>query len=556
MAASSVEFDVPAPMRDGTLLRANVYRPAGEGPWPVLLNRSPYGKDLPGANGVLDAVQATRRGYMVAIQDTRGRFASEGQWEPFRGEAEDGYDTVEWAARLPGANGRVGMYGASYHGSTQWQAAIQQAPALRAIAPFITWSEPLDGTLARGGALELGISAPWALLQGLNQLMRRHAGQPAALGPAIAELVSDFDRLATETYWNLPAGDFAPVRRHGIGEISGVAALADPAAADHMRVAGHHHRVNVPAYNVGGWYDIFLRGTLDNFTALRRLGVPTKVLIGPWAHVVYANPIGELNFGFGAQIAFIDLRADFMSMQLRWFDHWLRDLDTGIMAEPPVRLFVMGINRWRDEPDWPLARAVRTDFHLRAGGGLTEVPPASDEEPDRFTYDPADPVLTRGGALLMTPEFRPGPMDQGAVEARGDVLVYTTEPLARDLEVTGPVTARLCAATSAPSTDWVVRLCDVWPDGRSFNLTDGILRVRGEPGVAAEHEIDLWATSNVFRAGHRIRLQVTSSCFPRWDRNLNTGEPPELGTRMQAARQTVFHDSARASRLLLPVVPD
>jgi uncharacterized protein len=555
MTALTVELDVPAVMRDGTVLRANVYRPAGDGPWPVLLTRLPYGKDLPLGAATLDPVQATRRGYMVVVQDTRGRFASDGaDWEPFRGEPEDGYDTVAWAAGLPGAGGQVGMYGASYFGNTQWTAAIQQPPALQAMVPFITWSEPLDGLSARGGALEIGTAFNWVLLQGLNQLIRRHAGDRAAMARAIAALVADHDRLASDNYWRLPLRGFEPIARHGIASFDPTRVLADPAAADHFRVAGRHDRVHVPTFNIGGWYDIFLQGTIDNHLAMRERGVPTKLLLGPWTHSAQLNPIGERNFGFGAQLAFIDLQFDFLSLQVRWFDHWLKGIDTGVLEEPPVKIFVMGADRWREEPAWPLARAVDTPWHLRSGGGLSQEPPAADEPPDRYAYDPSDPVITHGGALLMTPEFRPGPLDQRSVELRADVLVFTSEALDHDLEVTGPVKVRLWAATSAPSTDWVARLCDVFPDGRSLNLTDGILRVRDQAGAAAEREVDLWATSNVFRAGHRIRLQVTSSCFPRWDRNLNTAEPVGEGTRTEVAQQTVFHDATRASRVLLPVV--
>jgi putative CocE/NonD family hydrolase len=555
MTALTVELDVPAVMRDGTVLRANVYRPAGDGPWPVLLTRLPYGKDLPLGASVLDPVQATRRGYMVVVQDTRGRFTSDGEdWEPFRSEPEDGCDTVAWAAGLPGAAGQVGMYGASYFGNTQWTAAIQRPPALKAMVPFITWSEPLDGLWARGGALEIGTAFNWVLLQGLNQLMRRHAGDRGAMVRAIGALVADVDHLASDNYWRLPLRGFEPVARHRIADLDLARVLADPAAADHFRVAGRHDRVDVPTFNVGGWYDIFLQGTIDNYLAMRERGVPTKLLLGPWAHSASLNPIGERNFGFGAQLAFIDLQFDFLSLQLRWFDHWLKGVDTGVLAEPPVKIFVMGVDRWREEPAWPLARAVETAWHLRSGGGLSQEPPAADEAPETYAYDPSDPVITRGGALLMTPEFRPGPLDQRSMESRPDVLVFTGDALERDLEVTGPVKVRLWAATSAPSTDWVARLCDVFPDGRSLNLTDGILRVRDQGGAPGEREVDLWATSNVFRAGHRIRLQVTSSCFPRWDRNLNTGEPVGEGTRMEVAHQTVFHDATRASRVLLPVV--
>jgi putative CocE/NonD family hydrolase len=555
LTTATVELDVSVPMRDGTRLRANVFRPAGDGRHPTLLTRLPYGKDLPLGTAVLDPVQATRRGYAVVIQDTRGRFMSEGTFEPFRGEDADGYDSVEWAAAQPWSDGRVGMYGASYYGQTQWAAASLKPPSLKAIAPHITWSEPADGIFSRGGALELGISASWTLQMALDVVVRKHAADKAAMGRAIWAVVDDYDRLAAQNYWQLPIRDFAPLVRHEVagGFNLSLDAVADPTLAEHLRVK--HDRVEVPSLNGGGWYDIFLKGTIDNFNQMRRRGVPTKLLIGPWSHSAFMNPVGELNFGFGSQAAFIDLRYDFQSLQLRWFDHWLRGMDTGLLDEPPVKIFVMGANRWRDESEFPLARAVEEDIFLRAEGRLDRRPPAAGEPPDNFDYDPAHPVPTRGGALLMTPEFRSGPYDQRTIEERPDVLVYTGDEFSRDVEVTGPVTVTLWACSSAASTDFVARLCDVYPDGRSINLTDGILRVRGEPGKPAEYHIDLWATSNLFRAGHRLRLQVTSSCFPRWDRNLNTGEPLGIGTEMAIARQTILHDPEHASRIRISIVP-
>jgi uncharacterized protein len=310
----------------------------------------------------------------------------------------------------------------------------------------------------------------------------------------------------------------------------------------------------VPSLNVGGWYDIFLADTIANFQAMRQNGQPTKLLIGPWTHVTRGNPVGELNFGFGSTQNFINLQMDFGRVQLRWFDHWLKGIDTGMLNEPPISLFVMGANVWRAEPEWPLARAVNTPFYLHGKGGLSADQPRS-EEPDCYVYDPANPVPTRGGATLMTPEFPAGPMDQRDIEARDDVLSYTTEPLGSDTETTGPVTVRLWACTSAPHTDFVARLVDVHPDGRAFNLTDGIVRASFEPNQPTELTIDLWATSNVFKAGHRIRVDVTSSSFPRWDRNPNTGHPFGSDDELRPARQTILHDADHPSHIVLPVVP-
>jgi len=567
--AITVDIDVPARMRDGTLLRANIYRPAGEGRWPVLLTRLPYGKDLPLGGSVLDPVQAARRGYVVIVQDTRGRLASDGDWYPFRSEADDGVDTIAWAADLPFSDGQVGMYGASYFGYTQWSAAVEQPPALKAMVPFITWADPLNGLVYRGGAFELGLGASWNLMMGLGQLFRRYGRDPRALGPALMAWAHESDALGTTGYASLPLAEFAPLRRQEVApaffDWMGAPLDCTQEPYSYLTILGKHDQVQAPTLNVGGWYDIFLAGTITNFQAMRAQGKPAKLLIGPWTHGGTSNPIGERNFGFGAQAGLIDLRMDFGSLQLRWFDHWLKGADTGMMAEAPIKLFVMGANVWRDEQEWPLARAVDTPWYLHTDGGLSPERPAS-ETPDRYDYDPADPAPTRGGALLMTPEYPGGPYDQRAVEARPDVLVYQSAPLERDTEVTGPITVRLWAVSSAPDTDFVARLTDVFPDGRSVNLTDGIVRARYrrlaqgeapspiEPGRPYEYAIDLWATSNVFQRGHQIGLQVTSSCFPRWDRNPNTGHPIGADAALQVAQQEILHDREHPSHVVLPLV--
>ncbi|QYX82623.1 CocE/NonD family hydrolase [Streptomyces akebiae] len=556
MADIRIEFDVPAEMRDGTVLRADVYRPAGTGPWPVLLTRLPYGKQMPLLAGILDPLAAARRGFMVVIQDTRGRFASEGEWDPWTHEESDGYDTVRWAAALPGANGSVGMIGASYFGNTQWMAALSKPPELKAIAPMVTWSDPDDGLWTRGGAIELGITAPWTLMMGPDALMRRHGADPATLGGSLVSLVQDLDGLAGGGYGELPAGRFPAFVRHDLPELGYERSRREPEWARSCTVAGRHDEVDLPTFQVGGWYDIFVQGTLDNFTAMRRAGRSATLVVGPWSHANQQHVIGDVNFGFGANSALMGMRGRLTDMQFDWFQHTIGDDEALEPDTGKVLLFVMGINQWREETEWPLSRAVERDFHLRADGSLTPEPPSTAEQPEEFTYDPMNPVPTTGGALLMTDDFRPGPLDQTAVEEREDVLVFTTEPLTEDTEVTGRVRAVLFAATDGPSTDWVARLCDVDEHGVSRNVTDGIVRVRAAtPGEPAEHVVDLWSTSIVFRAGHRIRVQVTSSNFPRWDRNLNTGEPEDSATTARVARQHIYHDPERPSRIVLPVIP-
>jgi putative CocE/NonD family hydrolase len=567
-----VEFDVPATMRDGVVLRANVFRPAGGGPHPVALTRTPYGKDFASSMPFGDALRLARAGYIVVIQDVRGRFRSDGEWATFRSEAADGYDTVEWAARLPGSTGAVGMYGLSYLGFTQWMAAKEAPPSLKAIVPALTWADTRDGVLWRGGALELGLQAYWYLnALAFDMTLKRVAGlPPAEQFAALITVVREIDRLRGAGYLSLPLSEFEPFERLGLlPELTEVLANADNPAEDApFSIASAYDQVRVPALNVGGWYDIFTGGVLRSFQTLRAEGATpavrqSKLVIGPWSHVNYSNAVGEVDFGFAAQLALMNLQTDMTGLTQRWFDYWLKGIDNGVAAEPPVKLFVMGDNVWRDEGEWPLARAVATPFYLRAGGGLAPERPG-DEPPDSYVYDPADPTPTAGGNLLMHALYTPGAKDQRPAEARPDVLSYATAPLERDTEVTGPLVVKLWAASDAPDTDFVARLVDVHPDGFAQNLADGIIRARYrdgaaprpiEPGVAYEYTIDLWATANVFKAGHRIQVDIASASFPRWDRNLNTGAPIGQGAELRPARQTILHDAAHPSHIVLPIVP-
>jgi uncharacterized protein len=568
----TVDFDVPAPMRDGVVLRANVFRPAGAGRYPVALTRTPYGKDYASATPFLDAPRLARAGYIVVIQDVRGRFRSDGEWVVFKHEANDGYDTVEWAARLPGAAGNVGMFGASYHAFTQWMAAKAAPPSLRAIVPAITWADARDGLIWRGGALELGVQAYWYLnVLALDTTVKRAQGrQPAEQFQAIQALVHEIDRLRGEGYRSLPLKDFAPFKRLGLlSDLTEVIANAEnPEYFAPLSIASSYDQVQVPSLNIGGWYDLYPAAALGNFRAMRTNGSTpaarqSKLLIGPWSHVNYSNTVGDVDFGFAAQMALMNMQTDLTGLTQRWFDYWLKGIDNGIAHEPPVKIFVMGDNTWRDEQEWPLARAQATLFYLHSGGVLSADRPG-DEPPDQYTYDPADPTPTHGGNILMHILYGPGPKDQRVVEARPDVLSYTSAPLVQDVEVIGPLVARLWAASDAPDTDFVARLVDVYPDGFAQNLADGIIRARYrnranaepiEPGQAYEYTIDLWATANVFKAGHAIRVDIASANFPRWDRNPNTGAPFAQETELRPGHQTILHDAEHPSHVVLPIVP-
>ncbi|MBK9710415.1 MAG: CocE/NonD family hydrolase [Kouleothrix sp.] len=566
-----VEFDVPATMRDGVVLRANIFRPAEGGPHPVALARIPYGKDFASVTPSADAVRLARAGYIVVIQDVRGRFRSEGAWEPMRHEAEDGYDSVEWAAGLPGSSGAVGMFGLSYFGFTQWMAARAAPPHLKAIVPALTWTDPLDGAVGRGGALELGLQAYFLLnATGLDSVLRSVQGAPPdEQMRAIGLLVYEIDRLRTAGYASLPLAGFEPLARLGLaGDLNEtIENAANPGYYAPFSIAGAHDRVEVPALNIGGWYDVFAQGALANYSALRDAGSTSaarqsRLLVGPWSHVNYSNVSGDLDFGFVAQMALINLQTDLTGLTQRWFDYWLKGIENGVTQEPPVKIFVMGDNVWRDEQEWPLSRARSTPFYLRAGGSLSPERPGA-EPPDHYTYDPSDPTPTLGGNILMHNLFGPGPKDQRPIEARADVLGYTSDPLAQDVEVTGPLAVELWAASDAPDTDFVARLVDVHPDGAAINLADGIVRARYRNGPAAEPlepgqpyrlTIDLWSTSNVFKAGHRIRVDVASASFPRWDRNPNTGAALGSDAELRLARQTILHDEDHPSHIVLPII--
>lgn len=568
-----VERDVPVPMRDGTALSADLYRPDTGGPCPVLLQRTPYDKSVASTT---EAIRFASAGYAVVIQDTRGRFMSEGEFSPFASEMWDGYDSIEWCAVQPWSAGRVGMFGASYTGATQWLAAHAHPPHLAAIAPALTASNATDGWLYQGGAFSLGFALSWTLGLATETLRRTQATFPdaaartAGLIDAIDHLPDVLRRLPLDAQPELV--DLAPYYLDWLGEP--VDANSPPRDA----IGDVAISVDVPTFQIAGWYDMFLSGALRDFASPLIEPAPSvarperSLLIGPWSHGLpwMANPVGEVGFGAMSEAVALDLTG----LQLRWFDRWLKGRHDPGPRRGPVRMFVMGENVWRDESTWPLSRARPTAYYLHSGGranslrgdGFLSMAPPGNGPPDRFIYDPADPIPTRGGCLCCSQEFLPGgAFDQRDVEHRADVLVYTSAVLGRDLEVTGPVHLTLWATTSAPSTDWTAKLVDVAPDGFARNVTDGILRTGYRPagrshpetpdGRPREYRIDAGATSNVFKAGHRIRLEISSSNFPRFDRNPNTGLAPATDARLARAVQHVFHDRDHPSRVTLPVIP-
>ncbi len=530
------EKNVPATMRDGVTLYADVYRPDAEGRFPVLLMRLPYGKEMITDFGDQDYFAA--RGYVVLIQDGRGRFTSEGEFYPLIDEAQDGYDTVEWAATLPYANGHVGTLGQSYLGATQYLLAPTRPPHLRCAFPVSAASDFHQSWVYHtGGAFSLGWQVPYVIFLARNTIDRKGLKETLwpKIRPDLLRSINFANPLTPEAYRRLPLmywgdllKDVAPyLRDYLIHPNDGPYWWA-------INVERQHRNINIPMYHVSSWYDIFMRDALVHFCGLRaRAMTPEarggqKLLLGPWAHLFpYTSPTssgtGDIDFGPNALI-------ELHEIQLRCYT-----------------------------PYYFHSRGRANS--LRGDGTLSPEPPG--EEPaDHYRYDPADPAPTCGGNTLIIPM---GVQDQREVEGRQDVLVYTGEAVERPLEVTGPLKVVLYASSSAPDTDFTAKLVDVRPDGYAQNIADGILRARYRESLSAprllsssevyECTIDLWATSHVFLPGHRLRVEIASSNFPRFDRNLNTGEDPATSTRGQVAEQTVLHTQRFRSHILLPVIP-
>jgi putative CocE/NonD family hydrolase len=560
-----VEKGVVTPMRDGTELVADVYLPEGRGPFPALLQRVPYNREAGRiVDFSVDAQRTVKAGYAVVVQDVRGRFASAGRFMPFLDDGPDGVDSIEWVAAQAWCDGRVGMAGGSYGGATQWAAAREQPPSLAAIAPFVATNDCYDGWIYRDGVFELGFNLHWALRNIAPGAAARRGSERVERAVAANDRIHDlYGRLPLLDQPDL--ADLAPFYSEWLGEPVANGrwgALASSAS----------RRVTTPTLSIGGWYDVFQRGTLAGHASLAGDAAPPRRLVmGPWAHSVFGGTFAERSFGVAADTAVADLTA----LQLRWYDRWVKGEGNGAERDAPVRLFVMGADYWRDEADWPPPDAVATDYFLHSAGhantgsgdGALSTRPPLDEAEDAYTYDPRNPVPTLGGATFLPGlhiGLNSGPRDQRAIDTRSDVLCYTSAPFETPLETTGPVSVSLFISSSAPDTDFVATLTDVAPDGHSVNVTDGIVRARYrasraapsllEQGQSYEVTIDLGGTAHVFRAGHRIRLQVTSGSFPRFEPNPQTGALAAETDDLRPALNRIYHDVRRPSRLVLPVV--
>ncbi len=527
---------VPIRMRDGVILYADVYRPSTEGKYPVIVGRTPYSTERH-ATPVYQYPHAyeapvffSLHGYVFVYQDVRGRNESEGKWQPFRDDINDGYDTVEWAARQPWSNGKVGMQGVSYEGTVQWRAAMASPPHLVTIVPSVASTSPYHDWVTQNGAWRLMFNFDWGAIRQESRITQNSGPHNMAGGPESISL--------SKVLWHLPLNDMQKLvgrNAHFYKEW-----MEHPDYDEYWKAVNAEEvfdRIGIPVLNFGGWFDLFRQGTLRGYTGIHARGKTTvarektSLVIGPWGHWP-SRKTGNVDYG---EAAFLDQNA----VALRWFDHWLKGIENGVGSEPPVKLFVMGRNEWRHEAEYPLARAKNQKMYLHQRGGFSwDLPPTS-SEPDHYVYDPGKPV-------------------------NGGGLVYNSDPLREDVEVTGPVKVILYASSDAVDTDFVAKLVDVHPEGPAVVMAQGILRARYReslsrpslltPGKVYPFDIDLIGISNVFLKGHRIRIAITSSDFPSFDRHPNTGEPFGTSAKVKIAQQTVYHDSARPSHVLLPIV--
>jgi len=572
MSEVVVDRDVMVPMRDGVRLATDVYRRADTPPGPVLLHRTPYDKTEP-ADGSGWARMFATQGYVAVVQDCRGCHASEGQVDFLLPEAGDGHDTVEWLRTQPWCDGRIGTWGASWSGWAQTAMAAVGTAGLAAMVPVTSGSDAVTSSVRHGGAMELRWAA-WAFSHAAHNT--RHAVPALTDGPPFSAWLRHWPirpgatQLAAAPGYEqwvfrlLTTDDDDPLWRHP--------SLAPVAHLDTY--------TDAPTLLIGGWYDSYARGTLELYEHLAATkSGPVHVVMGPWAHGGLEQPhAGDVWFGDAAVL-------DSAATHLRWFDQWLRQHDDD---QPPVRLFVMGGGdgtrrpdgrlahggTWRAEPRWPLARAVATTLHLHPDGLLATDPPTGDAAATRYRFDPSQPVPTVGGNVSALADLDSRDIVSGGgydqvdgepphlpLAARADVLVFQTPPLPAAVEVTGTAEVRLWVSSTAVSTDFTAKLIDVYPPsadhphGYALNLTDSIVRLRDLPSEPVEATIRLYPTSNLFAAGHRIRIDISSSNFPRFDVNPNTGEHPGRARRYVVAHNTVHHDTAHPSRVVLPIVP-
>jgi putative CocE/NonD family hydrolase len=559
-----VERDVPFTMRDGIVLYCNIYYPVSDEKHPALLMRTPYGKDFAGADGYYPPEWYARQGYIIVIQDTRGRFQSEGEFKLYKYEVKDGADTVQFVKNLPQCNGRVGMYGFSYVGATQLQAATERPAGLEAIIPAFTNDGFYEDWTYKNGALHLAFTQWWSLYLLTDQRVRKEKlGKLRQIYKDVKHVCSDYDFLPLNEHPKLTK-EHAPHYHE----------MLDHPTFDEYWNQWHlgpkYQNMETPAMHIVGWYDIFVEGTIRNFKNMsEKTQSKQKLVIGPWYHVPWNNLTDQADNQL-KQWDFID------EIQIKWFDYWLKNHENGFMNEPPIAIYVMGENKWRQENEWPLARTQFIKFYLHSqgranslkGDGILNITPPNDEPSDIYIYNPLTPVISLGGHSCCDNQISPmGPQDQRSVEVRKDVLVYSTLELEEETEVTGPIEIVLYASSDANDTDFTAKLLDVYPDGKAINLVEGIQRASFrnsnetptpiEPGKVYGYKFQIGTTSNLFKKGHRIRVEISSSNFPTFERNLNVFNKDKNGTYfdIKDATQKIFHNKMYPSHIILPIIP-
>lgn len=592
--AASCEV-VMVPMRDGTRLATEVYRPSTPGPHPVVLTRSPYNRVMGSPESACNTPSMKRfaqAGYVALNQDVRGTFRSEGTFRPMVQEASDSYDAIEWAGTRPWSTGKVGMVGGSYVGLTQWQGAVRTPPHLAAMVPHYTASDYHDHWTYVNGAFDLWFAQSWTIGTLGSENYRRQLTARGLSTEEVELLVKRWytealDNVLTNWVWHLPLAGFSEFRRIAPWYYQWLAHPTYDRFWATMDLEDRYDRVNVPVLNTGGWYDIFQVGTVRNFQGITRDGGSaaarnnSRLVMWSLAHApasaVPPTTVGEIDFGPGNTF-------DLDGASIRFFDHHLKGLANGADTDPPVELFVMvppdkglsGSGFWTTAPSYPLPGTQTRTFRLGSGGrantsagngvlltGRQRDAAAS----DTFVYDPRNPVPTKGGNLCCAGDvLPPGAFDQSEIEKRGDVLVYTTPPMKEDLPVVGGVEVDLFARTSARDTDFTAKLVDVHPDGYAQNVLDRVVRAgfrRGSktpprpvtPGKTYKYTLELGNTALIVPKGHRLRLEISSSNFPHYARNLNTGAADGTLDSARRARQTIVHTDRHPSALRLPVVP-
>jgi putative CocE/NonD family hydrolase len=580
--STRVEKSVLVPMRDGVKLSTDLYYPVGaDGRLPAILVRTPYNKNL----GSAGSTRFVGHGYVVAIQDVRGKYESEGEYTVSAPDTDDGYDMMSWIVAQPWSNGKIGTYGCSYLGENQVETAKRRHPAHAAMLPqAASGSLQYFGAL-RGGAFELASSTDWFRSQGskVRPVLTPNGSREGFLSATrLYDLAVKTPRVDMRTALRgLPLVEL--LQRMGAPPTEWEGFLTheplDP-WWDQFGYIQEGHRFDTPALFIDSWYDygpadmLRLQDMVRRGSTSERARSNVFAVLGPTTHCAYERGASERTVVGTRDVG--DARLEFFGLYLRWFDHWLKGIDNGVTTMPRFQIYVMGRNVWRGEAEWPLERTQWTRYYLHSGGrangrlgdGTLSLVPPRREPPDRFVYDPASPVPTLGGPDwgASNPDLLPGAMDQSTLEMRHDVLVYTTPPLEQGVEVTGPVRLVLYVSSDAKDTDFTAKLVDVYPDGRAFNVQEGILRARYrqgfdrkvwmEAGQVYQLEIGLEVTSNFFPAGHRIRLEASSSNFPRFDRNLNTGGNNWDETAWRVATNTVHHEARYPSHLVLPIVPD